>query len=410
MQTLNQFVTPNFKPSHFERTEDGFLRVTARVLAERVMPYAAHELGQLPEEQSTLQVVNMFVSRETMATGDALRTLEGAQVVAPDHIWVVPENSGEVSKGHAAGAARIDGPYAVIDLVITDPSTITAIEAGEIGEISAGYHAESIFENGDFDGTPYQARQCQLRFNHIAIIPFGEGRAGSDVRIINKKTQEEPRMVRVKLANTGKFINVEEGDVAALEAEQTASDQKVAEAGASADAGSGKKIEDLMKQVEELNAQIAELTTTSEEAKGELSVYKEKLDQLLSDEAQEAQAVEMAEESGEADEIIENACAGMDEKKASEIKNGFTRIGNTSLHKLRGVALKTQVLNAIGMKTEGMAPAEINGAFKAHHSMAVTNRGNRTEKTVAGKQIFERRQVANSAKDAVSKMWGKKSA
>lgn len=470
MIVTNQFTSEAFRPSQYEKTEDGFLRVTARVLAERVMPYGAAELSSLPEHLQSEPIINMVVTRDTMSTGDALRTLEGAQVVAPEHIWVTPDNAG-VSKGHAAGAARIDGPYTVIDLVITDPDTIAKIEAGEIGEISAGYQAESVFEDGDFDGQPYQAKQTQLRYNHIAIIPYGEGRAGQDVRIINSSTKTEnadPQLlakalakslkdydkgygpaskadraysegietltkvlqkmsdeqlkqiinnqksiteggdkmsVRIRLANTGKFVNVDEETAAALESEQSASEAKTEEAKAE----SGKKLEELMKEVEELNAQIAELTASSEEAKGELSVYKEKLDELLSDEAAEAQAMAMAAESGEADTIIENMAE--DEKKVEEIKNSIGRIANTAIYKLRGTALQTAVLNSVGFKTEGMSAGEVKGAFRTHLHLANSGKGQKDAKrVVAGAGVFQNdgKQVVNAAQDRIAKMWGKK--
>lgn len=404
----NQFTSEAFRPSQYEKTEDGFLRVTARVLAERVMPYGAAELSSLPEHLQSEPIINMVVTRDTMSTGDALRTLEGAQVVAPEHIWVTPDNAG-VSKGHAAGAARIDGPYTVIDLVITDPDTIAKIEAGEIGEISAGYHAESVFEDGDFDGQPYQAKQTQLRYNHIAIIPYGEGRAGQDVRIINHKQSQvkeggDKMSVRIKLANTGKFVNVDEETAAALESEQSASEAKTEEVKAEG----GKKLEELMKEVEELNAQIAELTASSEEAKGELSVYKEKLDELLSDEAAEAQAMSMAEESGEADTIIENMVE--DEKKAEEIKNAIGRIANTAIYKLRGTALQTAVLNSVGFKTEGMSAGEVKGAFRTHLHLANSGKGQKDAKrVVSGAGVFQNdAEKVNATQARISKMWGKK--
>lgn len=408
---INQFTSEAFRPSQYEKTEDGFLRVTARVLAERVMPYGAAELSSLPEHLQSEPIINMVVTRDTMSTGDALRTLEGAQVVAPEHIWVTPDNAG-VSKGHAAGAARIDGPYAVIDLVITDPDTIAKIEAGEIGEISAGYHAESVFEDGDFDGQPYQAKQTQLRYNHIAIIPYGEGRAGQDVRIINHKQPQQAQeneggdkmSVRIKLANTGKFVNVDEETAAALESEQSASEAKTEEVKTE----SGKKLEALMKEVEELNAQIAELTASSEEAKGELSVYKEKLDELLSDEAAEAQAMAMAAESGEADTIIENMAE--DEKKVEEIKNSIGRIANTAIYKLRGTALQTAVLNSVGFKTEGMSAGEVKGAFRTHLHLANSGKGQKDAKrVVAGAGVFQNdAEKVNATQARISKMWGKK--
>lgn len=355
MKLQNQFLTTPYVPTQWEETEDGFLRVQARVLAERVMPYLPQELSEIPTELADLEVVKMLVTSETMSTSDSLRTLEGAQVVAPDHIWVTPDNAG-VSKGNTAGQARVDGPYLVIDLIVTDPITIEAIKKREIGEISAGYHADSVFENGEWEGQHYDAKQTQLRFNHIAIIPFGEGRAGADVRILNKKSQAKDNSkggknmgdVRIKLRNTGKYVNTDEEGASAI-----AEEEKTQAAG---EGESSKKLEETMSELEGKNGELATLQAEIEELKGELSVYKEKLDTLLSEESIEHAAMGMIEDQGEANEIIENVIPD-EEKKKEEIKN--------SIKSLHGVKLYSHILTNCGVNCEGMSPDGLKGAFKA---------------------------------------------
>jgi len=367
MNITNQFITPSFRPSSYEKTDDGFLRVKARVLAERIMPYARQELSSIPES-CTEDVINMLVTCDSMRVADACRSLEGAQVVAPDHIWVTPDNAG-VSKGNTAGAAHLDGPYLVIDMIITDPTTIADIESGKIGEISAGYHADTIFESGEFDGQLYQAKQTQLRFNHIAIIPSGAGRAGTDVRIINKK-QEEKKMdvVKVRLRN-GKFINTDEEGAAAIEEDST-----------TAEVTASKSLEDLMTQVAELNSQIEALQAEAEEGKGELSVYKEKLDELLSDEAVEHAAEELTSERGEGMEILENAFGEEEADEKEKVKN--------SIKGLRGTALHTAVLTACGVKVENMSSEAIRGAFKAQGQLTRSGFTNRKHVGVTGAKLM----------------------
>jgi hypothetical protein len=281
---------------------------------------------------------------------------------------VTPDNAG-VSKGNTAGAARLDGPYLVIDMIITDPTTIADIEAGKIGEISAGYHADTIFENGEFDGQPYQAKQTQLRFNHIAIIPSGAGRAGTDVRIINKK-QEEKKMdvVKVRLRN-GKFINTDEEGAAAIEDDST-----------TAEVTASKSLEELMSQVAELNAQIESLQAEAEEGKGELSVYKEKLDELLSGEAVEEAAEQLTSERGEGMEILENAFGEEAAEEKEKVKN--------SVKGLRGTALHSAVLVACGVKVENMSPEAIRGAFKAQSQLSKQGFTNRKHAGVTGAKLM----------------------
>lgn len=383
MKTTNAFITESFTPTQWEETPDGFLRVKARVLAERIMPYAKRELVGVPETISSDPVM-MLVDRSAMSCAESLRTLEGVPVVAPDHTWVTPDNAG-IAKGNTAGTPYMEGPYTTIDLLITDPQTIQDIKDRKIGEISAGYHAESIFEDGEFDGQPYQARQVGIRYNHIAVIPYGHGRAGQDVRIMNHKqevtnTEGGKKMAyRVKLKNTNRFINVEDEETAqAIEAE-----------GAATEEISSRNMEETMSELEAKNGELAAVQSEVEELKGELSVYKEKLDQLLSEEMIEHAAMEMASEAGEAEEVIENAVE--DEKEKEEIMN--------SIHGLFGSRLHAAVLGACGVQIENASPDALRNIFKAQVQIVRSGRF-ANKKVVAGSKMFEPTQKHTNSKPA----------
>jgi len=360
----------------WEKTPDGFLRCTARILAERVMPYGRKELnGCVIPEYVTSPRVDLFVPGEEMACAEALRSLEGVPIVAGDHTWLTPEIVNTYGMGNVAGAPRIEGPYTVVDLLVTNPEAIQAIESGEIGEISAGYHSEIDFTPGEWNGQQYDALQKGIRYNHIAVIPAGSGRAGADVRIINKKKEEVKNMpIKVKLANTGAYIQVEnEEDATAVEKESQAS---------------GASLEKLMADLEKNAAELAEVQSQNESLKGELSTYKEKLDQLLSEEAVEHAAEGMVAEAGEAEEIIENSTfvnekGEEDEKKKEEVMNSI-RSGNNG-RPFRGTALHSHILNSLGVKTDGMSPDALRGAFKAQNQLAKMGVGKK--KTISGTKL-----------------------
>ena len=446
---LNQHYAPAVAHT-WEKTAAGFIRCRARVLKEGVMNYGREELSELPDGFDA-PVVRVLVTRESMGTGESLRSLETAQATAWDHRWITPENAATASVGSVVGTPRIDGPYLECDMVITDPQAIADIEAGKLPEISSAYEAGIVFEQGEFDGQPYDAKQVGLTFNHNAIIPQGAGRAGTDVRILNKDQgryeitgmedgeefkayastpetakmvatgknvqqarifdtwehkfinckevvmADEMKLVRVKLRNTGKYINVKEEDAPAVEEDQAKGEE--------VSVGSGKKLEELMAQVEDLNGQIAELTAQAEEGKGELSVYKEKLDELLSDEAAEQKAEGMNEERAEADDIIENVTADFPPEKKEEVKNALAPGGK----RLYGEKMKRAVLNVSGVKCENMSPAEVNGAFRAQHAMIRNGFG---KKVVAGAQVFRNtvdvKTKLQNDRAEISRLWGKK--
>ena len=366
----------NSETVKWQKTPDGFLRCHARILAERIMPYTREELGDLPDGID-LETINMLVTKDEMSREESLRTLEGAPIVAGDHIWLTPEIVNTYGMGSVAGTPKLDGDYLECDLLVTNPDAIKAIESGDIGEISAAYHADTIFESGEWQGKPYDAQQVGLRYNHIAIIPNGHGRAGRDVKIMNaiKNPQEEipmagkegeDKMVKVRLKNTGAFVFVNEDGAVALEKEEETS---------------GKNLEKTMNELEGKNSELATLQAEVDELKGELSVYKEKLDQLLSVEAVEHAAEEMVAETSEAEEIIENASFANedgteDEEKKKEVMNSLKGLHKEKLH--------TAVLNAIGIKTDDMSADGKRGAFKAQFQIANSTKGKRT---IAGQKI-----------------------
>ena len=365
MRLQNLFSTSSDHPK-WERTPDGFLRCRARVLAERIMPYARHELTEVPDGVMA-DPVRMLVTRETMGTAESLRSLEGIPITIGDHHWLTPDLVKEFGKGAVAGTPVLDGPYLVCDLLVTDPEAIEAIETFRCPEISAAYTSDTVFEPGEWDGQPYDAKQTRLLYNHIAVIPKGDGRAGPDVRILNKQSKGEEPMVKYKLAN-GKYVNVDEEAAGTIEESEGAS---------------GKSLEALMAQVEDLNQQIAALQGEAEEGKGELSVYKEKLDELLNPELLEAAAGEMVEEKGEAEEIIENAFEEKNEEK-DEIQNSIKGLYGTKLH--------TAVLTAVGVKCENLSPEVLKATFKAQHQITNAMKAKRlaapAPAKVAGAKMF----------------------
>lgn len=310
-------------------------------------------------------VVNMFVSAEEMT--NAIQSAEGAPLVIGEHAWCTPEVIKEYQIGQVAGTPKVEDGYMVCDLLITDPQAIEDIESKKFSEISAAYLADAVFE----DGEGFDAKQTNLHFNHIAIIPAGHGRAGQDVRILNKQKgaqqmADEKKLVRVQLANTGKYVNVDEETADAISENDTAAEESKA-----------KSLEDTMGTLESKNDEMAALQAEIEELKGELSVYKEKLEQLLSEETIEHAAAELVEEASEAGDIVENAVC--DEKK-EEVMN--------SIKGLYGTKLQTAVLTAIGVKCENMSNDAIRGAFKAQHQIVKAGVYKNTKK-VAGQEMVQ---------------------
>ncbi len=392
----------------WERTNDGFLRAPARILKAGIMLYHRKEVGDALPKDFKGDTIRVLVDQDAMNDATALRTLENAQITAWDHEWVTLKNADTAGKGNVAGAARIEGPYTICDLLVTDPATIKDMESDEIPEISAAYHADLDFTPGEFEGRAYDARQCNIQYNHIAIIPYGTGRGGTDVRVLNKDVQLENKdqggnqmaLVRVKLRNTGRYVNVEEEDAKAIENEQDEAGGKVEEAKGET-AEKGRSLEETMGQLEEKNGSMSQLQEEIEELKGELSVYEEKLDELLSGDGLEDAADEMNEDQDDAGEIIENIAADeKDEEKKEEVRNCRFKNVDGRKRPLRGEALYRSVLSTCGVVVENMSAEGVRGAFKAHAQIVkkFSNRGK--GKTVNGVKL------ANSMTEGVTTRTG----
>jgi uncharacterized protein len=115
----------------------------------------------------------------------ALDSFAGATVTElhPSEM-VTPLNWRKVTLGHLAGAPVRDGEFAASDIQIEDAAGIRKAESGELKELSCGYQCK-------VDNTPgvhptygrYDARQYEIRGNHVALGPTGWGRSGSKVAL-----------------------------------------------------------------------------------------------------------------------------------------------------------------------------------------------------------------------------------
>lgn len=383
MKYINRLTSRTSQSPQWRMTDDGFLRCTARVQQEKVLQYTLDEFETRPEG-FTKEAVNVYLPGEALADAEALKSLEGMPVVAWDHTWMDPSSTKDMTVGSVSGTPKIEGEFLVCDLLITDAVTIAQIKNGEIGEISAAYYADTIFKEGIFNGEMFDAKQEVLRYNHIAVIPVGEGRAGIDVRITNKlnKSEEQTmgdtiKLVRVQARNTKKYMNMDEESADVYAEETSATDDKETKATENMAEMQGEMdtYKQNMGETEQLLARIQEL-------EGELAVYKQQAEVMPSNDQQiEEAALNMVAETGEAREILEgselvtNEGCPMDEKQSKEFMN--------SIPSIHGDALRKTVLTAVGIKVENMSPEALKGAWSARKQIT-----NMKPPKVAGHKMF----------------------
>lgn len=293
----------NAKIGNWRIDDDGILRVTAQVMKEGVFDYSPEDV---PEDSPlrSLEIVREFIPAAEF-TVEALKSLEGKPLIINDHEWRTAENTLEdgLTVGNVAGTPRLKGKYILADFLIYAPEAIEKIRNGQLVEVSAGYDCDLCQEAGQHAGQEYAARQENLRFNHVLLLPEGQGRLGPDVRITNQKEKEDRKMsAGKKTANTEQVVNSEQ-------------------------------LQEIMNKCAALDSRNEELRLENQDLQAKLAELKLEIEQLLAPESREELAREYNEQEEALNSIIE----------AELLREQPESLGNQGLLEKE----KEQILNSI---------------------------------------------------------------
>lgn len=155
-----------------EETPQGFLKVPGFATRCGVFPYIDSE-GKTRRE---------LRHPDDVLAPESLVTLKNA-VVTLEHppVMVDPENFEQYSVGYTTDRVEVNRDLVEIDIIIAAKDAISAVREDGVRELSAGYLADIEDESGDYNGTPYDCRQKNIRYNHVALVR--RGRAGPEVRL-----------------------------------------------------------------------------------------------------------------------------------------------------------------------------------------------------------------------------------
>jgi len=95
--------------------------------------------------------------------------------------FVNADNISKYSVGMTHSNAHMQDGKMVVDMTITDPTTIQEIHSGKRRELSIGFKADVVKRPGEFQGQQYDAVQTGIKGNHVAVV--SAGRAGHDVSV-----------------------------------------------------------------------------------------------------------------------------------------------------------------------------------------------------------------------------------
>jgi hypothetical protein len=154
---------------------------------------------------------------------DSLESIKMIPIVNghPPERLVSAENAKILSVGFTGELVENNDPYIIANMVITDKDTVKEIRDRKKNELSLGYTVDLIEDSGVYFGEPYEFRQTNIKYNHLAIVE--EARAGSQARIsldrldAEEVTKEDLIMTnkkqkKIKIDNVEYMVDEEAGN------------------------------------------------------------------------------------------------------------------------------------------------------------------------------------------------------
>lgn len=205
---------------------------------------------------------------------------------------VTTENVRDLQIGSVGDSVTVDGQrFLRANVLLTDKKAIAGIKGGR-DQVSCGYWADVVDEEGEFDGQRYDSRQTNIRYNHLAAN-IEAGRAGPEVKIRAdrrdavlvgpaKAASTNPPTARqddVRQEKTMRKIRVNKMDMEAednvaqaIEAEIAEHKAKIAELEAKLAEASG--------AIDEAGAKAVEAEKVADAAKAKADEYKAQVEKL----------------------------------------------------------------------------------------------------------------------------------
>lgn len=178
-------------------TDEGYIRANAIVTRTGVFNYRNAD-GSLRRE---LRHPDDVLHEDSISTMSMIPMTNGH----PHQKLVTAENFKTLSIGFTGETIKKDGNFILANFLITDRDGVEAVTKFGRKELSLGYTVDLVDEKGIYEGEEYDARQTNIRYNHLAIVD--SARAGKEARIaldsndaeqiINNEDQMAKRRVKI---------------------------------------------------------------------------------------------------------------------------------------------------------------------------------------------------------------------
>lgn len=376
---------------------DGFMRCRATILKTGVLKYHRSEIPPEVIPESVIdEWIYLLVDADQLGNPESLKTLEGKPMVV-GHEWQEAGNVTDV--GNVAGSPVFDGEYLIAEPLVTDKIAIERImlddnDTRKLQDLSSAYDSGIDWSSGTTGaGEFYHGRQVDLRYNHVALLGIGDGRAGTDVRIFNKKGDSTVEFTNVKFGSVRIRVANEDMDKMNAEMENMEGEKEEMKG-------------DMM--TPEMKAMLEDykaMQSNMKEMEGKMMAMKEQLEEAMGMSSPEAieSAAEMMNEDRENAAQMMNA-AGVDPK---------------DIVKLSGDKLKAATVNALRIKngkpelTEEQAKEAsfVNGLFLGYQDQVADQKPASLDKTnTEATRILNNKAAITDNKSNIQSLYGKKEA
>ncbi len=191
---MSEYRTDKAELGPLPKTPAGYLRVPGKLTRIGIFPYLMAD-GTIRKE---LRSADEVFKEDSLDSLRLVPVTRGHPPPRKSGQQVAADNAREHARGAVGDQVTHDETYVSATVGVFDAELIAAIESGE-AELSCGYRCDMDMTPGEWNGEKYDAKQVNIRYNHLAVVP--RGRAGHDVALkIDSAEQLEGRMAVIKVA------------------------------------------------------------------------------------------------------------------------------------------------------------------------------------------------------------------
>lgn len=167
---------------NYEILDNGTLKIKACVYKEDVYEVTEAELRVSNDYRKTSGVLYPLKSFSDKMVLEQLATVP----LILGHAEVDIANMSDLKIGNVVGVPEVLDGKIYLDLIVDDAETIIKIQNRTLRDISLYFNCNVEKSSGSYNNKNYNYVLSNINFNHIGLLPIGQGRMGDEVAVMNK--------------------------------------------------------------------------------------------------------------------------------------------------------------------------------------------------------------------------------